>query len=285
MERGATLRVRFWGVRGSFPVPGPKTAHIGGNSSCVEIQAGSHTLIFDAGTGIIGLGQALVKARSSGQVHIFLSHMHHDHIEGLRFFQPFYREGWDCTVYGPESDAHPVKQALVHMMRPRFFPVELGELRAGITVRGLDPTETINFPGRPAVRVEGLHSAAHPKFGVQLYRITRGNRSVVYATDVEGPLGGFESVAAFAKGADVLIHDAQYTENEYYAAGLNKQGWGHSTVPMAVAAAKAAGVKQLVLFHHDPSRTDGQVPKLETQARRLFPRSRAAREGLTLTLR
>ncbi|HYD47343.1 MAG TPA: MBL fold metallo-hydrolase [Terriglobales bacterium] len=286
MRGEAAIQVRFWGVRGSFPVPGPKTAKVGGNSSCVQIEAGAHTLIFDAGTGVIGLGEQLA-ARSNGarRVHIFLSHMHHDHIEGLRFFQPFYRQGWTCFVYGPESDDHPVKKALAHMMSPRFFPVELGDLQARIKVCGLRARQTLVFPGEPKVIVESVHIGAHPKFGVQLYKVSCGSRSVVYATDVESPLGGFDSVVELARDADVLIHDAQYTDHEYDRADDHRRGWGHSTVRMAAETARAAGVRQLILYHHDPSRTDIQVPKLEQVARTIFPRSRAAREGLTITLR
>lgn len=284
MSDRAALRVRFWGVRGSFPVPGPRTAKVGGNSSCVEITAGDQTLIFDAGTGIIGLGERLVKQQASGDIHIFLSHMHHDHIEGLRFFQPFYRKDWRCTIYGPESRSHPLAHALKHMMQPRFFPVEFGDLQARLEIRGLDDRVAIDFGGRPPLRVESLHSEAHPKFGIQLYRISRAGRSIVYATDVEAPLGGFEAVTEFANGADLLIHDAQYTEHEYFRTVGNKQGWGHSTVKMAAATATAAGVGRLVLFHHDPIRTDAQVPKLETEAKRYFRNSTAAREGMTISL-
>src|SRR5262245_49808158 len=115
MRAKPALRIRFWGVRGSFPVPGPRTAKIGGNSSCVEVETKTHTVILDAGTGIIALGEALGKRLPRPPLHIFLSHMHHDHIEGLRFFQPFYQPGWECNVYGPEDNGHPVQKALAHM--------------------------------------------------------------------------------------------------------------------------------------------------------------------------
>jgi ribonuclease BN (tRNA processing enzyme) len=117
-----------------------------------------------------------------------------------------------------------------------------------------------------------------------MYRVTCGGRSVVYATDVEGPKGGHEDVVAFARGADVLIHDAQYTDLEYHGGHLNKAGWGHSTVRMAAEVACAAKVKQLVLYHHDPEHDDAQVHQLERLARTIFPKSRAATEGLEVRL-
>lgn len=284
MRGSNELQIRFWGVRGSFPVPGRKTASFGGNSSCVEIRAGNHVLIFDAGTGAIGLGEQLAARNHNHRVHIFLSHMHHDHIEGLRFFQPLYRSGWTCHVYGPESEDHPVEEALQHMMKPRFFPVELGELQATIKVRGLHTNERLVFPGSPKVTVDSVHIGAHPKFGVQLYKISYAGRSVVYATDVESPLGGHEPVVELARGADVLIHDAQYTDHEYHRDTGHKRGWGHSTVRMAAETAVEAGVGQLILYHHDPSRSDSQIPRLEQLAKKIFPRTRAAREGMTVRL-
>lgn len=284
MERPTGLEIRFWGVRGSFPVPGPDTANVGGNSSCVEMRAGGHLLVFDGGTGIINLGRSLMGGNGTRTLRLFLSHLHHDHIEGLRFFAPFYDKSWRCLVYGPHSGPDEFQRALQTTMEPRLFPVSLEDLQARIEIRDLPKSDRLVLDGDPPVLVETQHSQAHPKFGVQLYRIRYGSRSVVYATDVEAPYGGFEDVVRFAKGADLLIHDSQYTDDEYHREVANKKGWGHSTVRMAAEAARAAGVGELIMYHHDPCRTDAQIPPLEELARSIFPHTRAAREGLCIRL-
>lgn len=230
------------------------------------------------------MGTSLLKRAGKRAVHVFLSHLHHDHIEGLRFFPPMYKRGWRCSVYGPDSGSYALQKILARTMEGRFFPVELSELQAKLEIRGLQKNETIVLPGRPQVKIHARHIPAHPKFGVQLYRLESGGRSVVYATDVEAPKGGFEEVVDFARGADILIHDSQYTDQEYFREEDNRQGWGHSTVRMAAETAREAGVKQLILYHHDPSRTDSQIVPLEKLAKSIFPKSKAAREGMTLRL-
>jgi phosphoribosyl 1,2-cyclic phosphodiesterase len=278
------LRIRFWGVRGSHPVPGAATARVGGNSSCVEVDAGGHTLVFDAGTGLINLGRALLRRKGGRAVHIFLSHTHHDHIEGLRFFEPVYRTGWTCRVYGAGSGSQSLARVLAGVMRPHLFPVSLGELPVPLEIRALADRASVRLRGTPAVEVAARYSGAHPKVGVTLYRVTCGGRSVVYATDVEGPKGGHADVVDFARGTDVLIHDAQYTDDEYFGRGQHKVGWGHSTVRMAAEAARAAGVGQLILYHHDPQHDDAEVGRLERLAQTIFARTRAATEGLEIRL-
>jgi phosphoribosyl 1,2-cyclic phosphodiesterase len=289
MRRAPALRIRFWGVRGSYPVPGPSTIGVGGNSSCVEVSTGGDTLVFDAGTGLIGLGQDLLRRAGDGavrgrSVHIFLSHTHHDHIEGLRFFLPVYSPGWKCHVYGGGNGPNTLERVLAGVMRPRLFPVSLAELPNRLFIRTLGADERIRFRASPRVEVRAHHSHAHPKVGVMLYRVSCGGRSVVYATDVEAARGGHEDVAAFARGADVLIHDAQYTDAEYFRQDFHKIGWGHSTVHMAAEVARAAGVGQLILYHHDPGHDDAEVRRIERSARTIFPRTLAAIEGLELRL-
>jgi phosphoribosyl 1,2-cyclic phosphodiesterase len=284
MRRAPALHIRFWGVRGSHPVPGPATARVGGNSSCVEITAAGHHLVFDAGTGIIGLGQLLLHGDGDRSVHIFLSHTHHDHIEGLRFFQPAYDDRWTCYLYGTSPPRKTLEQLLAGVMTPSFFPVALSELPARLCIRTLARDERIVFRGSRAVEVQARYSRAHTKLGVTMYRVTCGGRSVVYATDIEAPLGGHDDVVTFARGADVLIHDAQYTDAEYHDGHHGKAGWGHSTVRMAAEVARAAGVGELLLYHHDPDRADPQMPALERLARRIFPQSRIATEGMKVSL-
>ena len=284
MSAPPALRVRFWGVRGSHPVPGPSTARVGGNSSCVEVVAGGRTLIFDAGTVIIGLGNALLERNSDHAVHIFLSHTHHDHIEGLRFFQPVYQPEWRCVLYGAGRGPAAVERVFAAVMRPALFPVALSELPTPPVFRALGKRAHIRFPGRPPVEVLAQHSQAHPKIGVMLYRVTCKGRSVVYTTDIEAPHGGHNDVVEIARGADVLIHDAQYTDEEYSGGALIKAGWGHSTIRMAAEAAREAKAGELILYHHDPSHSDAEMRRIERMAKRIFPRSRVATEGLELQL-
>lgn len=278
------LEIRFWGVRGSRPVPGPTTAKTGGNTSCVEMRAGGRSILFDAGTGIVPCGARLVQAAVEGDVDIFVSHLHHDHIEGLRFFPPLYRVGWRCRVYGPETPERDFAQRLKDTMGGQLFPVAASELPAKLTIHGLADGESIRLATSPSLIVESAHTGAHPNFGVRLYRLRYGRAVVVYATDVEAPAGGFDEVVRFASGADLLIHDAQYTDREYYRAEDGRAGWGHSTVRMAAEAARAAGVGRMILYHHDPERRDGDVPKMERAAQAIFPKSKAAYEGMRLRL-
>lgn len=281
----AALQVRFWGVRGSHPMPGPSTLAIGGNSSCVEISSADRTLVFDAGTGIIALGRDLLRRPGKPEVHLFLSHLHHDHIEGLRFFAPAYTPEWTCHIYGPEgSGANSLPRVLARVMTPRLFPVELSQLPARIVIKEIRPGARLRLGGTPSVHVASHLSQAHPKAGVTFYRVECAGRAVVYATDVESEKGGFAEVVDFSRRADVLIHDAQYTDEEYHGGHLNKTGWGHSTVRQAAETAAAAGVDSLYLFHHDPAHDDAEVGRLEQLAKSIFANSRAASEGMALQL-
>jgi phosphoribosyl 1,2-cyclic phosphodiesterase len=282
-QKGA-IRIQFWGVRGSHPTPGPSTVKFGGNSSCVEMRAAGETLIFDAGTGIIPLGRELSATNRNHTMHVFLSHTHHDHIEGLRFFEPIYRSEWNCFLYGSGRGARALERVLSGAMQPRFFPVSLSELPARVTIKQLSSGRKLQLGHNPSVSVTIRHSDAHPKIGVNLYRVTCQGRSVVYATDVESAKGGHADVVDFAQGADILIHDAQYTDDEYFGGHINKSGWGHSTVRQAAEAARAAGVGELLLFHHDPGHDDAAVRRLEDEALAIFPRVRAAYEGLVIEL-
>jgi ribonuclease BN (tRNA processing enzyme) len=248
----------------------------------VEIFTAGRTLVFDAGTGIIQLGHDLAKNTRQKNLHIFLSHTHHDHIEGLRFFGPAYDKQWNCHLYG-RNGGTTMRRVLASAMTAHVFPVSLDELPGRITLRDLSSDDSVDLGGRPKVVVRAKHSDAHPKVGVLLYRVTCSGRSVVYSTDVEAARGGYEDVVEFARGADVLIHDAQYTEEEYFGK-VNKAGWGHSTVRQAVETAKDAGVGQLVLYHHDPEHDDRHVAQLEREARKLFPATIAAREGLEISI-
>jgi len=294
--------VRFWGVRGSYPTSGRETLKFGGHTSCVEILAGEHRLIFDAGTGIIPLGKTLLRSHESPlRLHIFLSHTHHDHLIGFYFFEPLLSPRTRLFIYGPETTGHPLKKVLQTAMDSSLFPIGLEELKARKEIYSLKGKEVIQLQANSVkpkvvrdpsrlrftagdVTVWSHRSPDHPKNGVLLYRVSYRSKSVVYATDIEEKNGGDAEVIKFFRGADLLIHDAQYRTSEYLSQRNPRKGWGHSTLEAAVQVAKKANVQRLVLFHHDPTHDDLALEKMERQARRLFPPAVVAHEGMKIQL-
>lgn len=296
--------VRFWGVRGSYPVPGQETARYGGNTACVEIEAAGSTIILDAGTGIVGLGRSLAqRAREQGRkvnVLLLFSHLHHDHTQGFPFFTPAFIPGANIAVFGPDLLGSSPRVALESLMQPPYFPIRLADMRAALTFGVLRESDTVRMGQDGAqivpfsstveedqcVRLRVLRSYAHPG-GVLHYRIDWQGCSVVYATDTEGYVNGDRRLSGFARGANLLIHDAQYTDEHYLglAPGLTvTQGYGHSTISMACQTALNAGVKQLALFHHAPEYNDCQLDAIDARARAIFPAAFAAKEGQEIHL-
>lgn len=273
-----TITIKFWGVRGSIASPGPTTAGVGGNTSCVEVRAGDARLVLDAGTGIRALGEQLVR-EGVGDVALLLSHTHWDHIQGLPFFVPAYLPGTRLAVYG-QASGQMVRDVLERQMSSPVFPVRLDELASDLDTRDVGDRESFQI-GDVRVTAAKLN---HPG-GVLAYRIEHGGRSVVYATDTEHYSCVDPALRALADRADVLIYDSQYTPEEYRGeAGPSKVGWGHSTWEEGVRLARVADVGRYVLFHHDPKRTDEGVAELERQAQRRFTASVAAREGMVIEL-
>lgn len=303
--------VTFHGVRGSYPCPDPKLMRVGGNTACVEVWAGGHLIVLDAGTGIIGLGKKLLQwaaARGNGSgpvplvVNLFFSHTHHDHTQGFPFFIPAYQGTSTLYVFGPRMLQEDLKEALNRSMVSPSFPVDLEDLHSTRVVRNVDETEMVvlcpesltpdvhniyhdklDFPP-DAVKVSWFKSYAHPKTGSFIYKIRYQGKSIVYASDTESYVGGDSRLIAFAKDTDLLIHDAQYTQEEYVALPLPKQGWGHSTPEMAIAIAQAASAKQLALFHHDPTHDDDMIEAMGREAQAKFAPTVVAKEGMTIKL-
>jgi phosphoribosyl 1,2-cyclic phosphodiesterase len=274
-----SIEVRFWGVRGSIACPGPATTRVGGNTSCVELRAGRARLVLDAGTGIRALGEQLL-AEGADELTLLLSHLHWDHIQGLPFFAPAYLRHVKLAVVGAGTPELSLREALAHQMRAPVFPVALGDLPCQLGTREVRGGDSF-YVGNACVRVL---RANHPG-GVLAYRVEHEGRSVVYATDVEHYRCVDPHLAAFARGADVLIYDSQYTPEEYRGdRGAPKVGWGHSTFEAGAELAHAAGVGAYVLFHHDPGRDDAGVAEIERRARALFAEAVAAREGMSLAL-
>ena len=275
------FRTVFWGVRGSIPVPGPATATIGGNTSCVEVRCGESILVFDGGTGLRGLGNQLLK-QMPVTVHLFFSHVHWDHIQGFPFFAPAFVPGNTIHMYGGRNVAGTVETALAGQMESPNFPVVLKDLPSRLVFHDMKEDEPMEIDG--AIRITPT-SGNHPG-GVLVYRVEYRGKTLVYATDTEHYALPDPKLVKAAQGADVLIYDSQYTPEEY--AGTNgasaKTGWGHSTFEAAIQLAEAAGVKKYVLYHHDPGQDDAAVREKERRAKAIFPDSIAAFEGLTIDL-
>lgn len=294
------MRLRFWGTRGSLPKPGPATMRYGGNTPCVEIRtADGHLVILDCGTGAQGLGQALLAA-GHGPVHghLLLTHMHWDHIQGLPFFAPLFAPGNAWDIYGPGSPRQPLQELLAGQMAYPYFPIALQQ--CGATIRYHTLVERTFQIGALRVTPRYLN---HPALTLG-YRLETGSVTVVYATDHEPHLPYWPHAAsgeaaanwlthreeqrhvAFLAGADLVIHDAQYSLSEYQ----QRLGWGHSPVEYPVDVALAAQARRLALFHHEPWHDDSTIDGLVTTCRqRVAARAGtlhvfAAAEGQTLDL-
>ncbi len=288
-------KIRFWGVRGSIPTPGPSTVHYGGNTSCVEINHRDKMIILDAGSGLRELGLDLMKRQGPVKAGIFISHMHWDHIQGIPFFTPAFIPGNEFTFYGSQEPNKDLATIIADQMDPTYFPVELRDMGA-----------TLNF--------QGLYEGQHDWNGITLetlylnhpgnalgYKFYFDQKTLVYISDNEPYhsylnhqeenkeevlIGedGTRKLIDFIKKSDLLIHDAQYTKDEY----VSKVTWGHSPVDFTVNLAMEADVKHLVLFHHDPMHDDHKVDKILHEARSLSSghpiKISAAKEQMMLEL-
>jgi phosphoribosyl 1,2-cyclic phosphodiesterase len=273
-----SLSIRFWGVRGSCPSPGPDTAEVGGNTSCVEVVCGATRIVLDAGTGLRRLGNELAR-RGPVDVTVLLSHVHWDHIQGLPFFAPLYAPATKLRLMSGATGT-PLRDTLRRQMSAPTFPVDLDDLPSALAFEELREHQRVQI-GEASVT---LARANHPD-SVFAYRIEHAGRSVVYATDTEHYACVDHRLAKLAEGADVLVYDAQYLPDEYAGeAGTSRVGWGHSTYEAGVALARAAGASRLVLFHHDPARDDAGVRAIEEKTRAVFADSCAAREGMQIDL-
>ncbi|WP_461255713.1 MBL fold metallo-hydrolase [Treponema sp. R80B11-R83G3] len=275
------LTVRFWGVRGSIPVPGPNTVIYGGNTSCIEVRADERLVIVDLGSGVHTLGAWLIEneLKSKGKIKadILLSHTHWDHVMGFPMFSPIYSGGTELNIIGPATlESVDLKSAIENQLSSQYWPVQPDRLAAKIKYQQIKET-TIDLGSGLTVSSKFLNHSL-PCFG---YRINYKGKSVVTIFDHELFLTAEENekVKKFISGADILIHDAQYKQEEY----ASHKGWGHCTYEQVIEFIAGTDIKTLVFFHHEPSRKDGELEQIEkSYANSTSPKIIVAKEGLVL---
>jgi phosphoribosyl 1,2-cyclic phosphodiesterase len=264
------MLIRIWGSRGSLATPGVETLRYGGNTSCVEIECDDGTrIILDAGTGIRALGRRLADSGGgAGPIHLCLTHLHIDHIEGIGFFAPLFNPENEVHIWGPRSSVRSLDERLARYLSAPLFPVELADFPATFVFHDVE-----DEPWEIGSARLNAAPISHP--GATLgYRIESNGTSMAYLPDHEPAVGvdlagltsDWISGFALAEGVNVLIHDAQYTDGEY----LGHVGWGHSSVSQALAFATITRVDQLLLFHHDPLHTDDVLDEHQATARELW---------------
>ncbi len=290
---------KLYGVRGSYPIAPQEGTEIGGNTTCLLVRTPQQIVVFDAGSGIVNLGKALVPEileytkHHEDKFHITLlfTHTHIDHLIGLPFFVPIYMPQVHLHMIGPDTLGMPFEQIVRTQLLPQYFPVNLDEMRSTKTFSTLNENVFVYFnpeDSRPQVgdvndteaafsefNIYNMKYYFHPKDGSYLFRVEWNDKKLVLATDVEQYVGGDQRLIQFSKNADVLIHDAQYSEEQY----RKFSGYGHSSIAMACDAAQQAEVKQLLLFHHDPNNGDDALKGMEKDAQKRFKSTILATEN------
>ena len=276
MADRADFLVRFWGVRGSIAAPGPATARYGGNTSSLEVRCGARLILLDAGTGIRYLGNGLL-GEAPLETDLFFTHTHFDHLCGLPFFKPFFQPQNRFRLWaGHLGGRMTLQQLLRDFMIAPLFPVPPEVFRANIEYRDFAAGETLAPAPGISVRTAPLN---HPD-GATGYRIEFGGRSLCYVTDTEHVPGVPDAnILRLIAGADLLIYDCTYTDDEY---GKSYVGWGHSTWQEGVRLCKSAGVGRLAVFHHDPDRDDDRLDGIAREVAEQMPAAVIAHEGMVL---
>lgn len=303
------FKVKFRGVRGSFPVADKNFLKFGGNTSCVEVNVGGHLIILDAGTGIVGIGDDLMQEhiasavrpeeRTETRATVLLSHIHHDHLLGLTFFKPIHIPTTKLLIFGQGTSDCNLAKCLSEQVFGKTFPLDLGDIACSLEIQDIYDEQAILIKpnskpellklseveqGEDDILVTFYKSYVHPQDGVMIYKIAYKGKSLVFATDKECYFGGDSKFAKFAKGCDMLIHDAQYTTEDYLSPYSPKQGYGHSTYDMAVEVMKQAKAKALVFFHYDPSYDDTRLARIQEHHTSSSKNIHMAYEGLEFNL-
>jgi ribonuclease BN (tRNA processing enzyme) len=303
------FKVKFRGVRGSFPVADKNFLKFGGNTSCVEVNVGGNLIILDAGTGIIGVGDDLMQEHIASAVRpeerketratVLLSHIHQDHLLGLTFFKPIHIPSTKLLIFGQGTPDCNLAKCLSEQVFGKTFPLDLGDIACSLEIQDIREEYSIIIKpeckpelvklseveqGEEDVLITFYKSYVHPQDGVMIYKIAYKGKSLVFATDKECYFGGDSKFAKFAKGCDMLIHDAQYTTEDYLSPYSPKQGYGHSTYDMAVEVMKQAKAKSLVFFHYDPSYDDTRLARIQEHYTSGSKNVHMAYEGLEFNL-
>ena len=305
------FKVKFRGVRGSYPIADKDFLQYGGNTSCVEVNVNGHLIILDAGTGLINLGNELMQKyiasgltqqeRTPVKATLLISHIHQDHIQGFTFFRPLHIPLSEINVFGNVNYNETLSDELANLLFGKSFPLDLGDIAGNLNIRDLNETEGIILRhGEPPIikRIENddekpegddvlitcYRSYAHPQEGVYVYKISYKDKVMVYATDKESYLGGDKKLANFARGCNLLIHDSQYTTEDYLNSFVPKQGYGHSTFDMAIECKNQVGAEKLVFFHLDPEYNDEKLNIIKEHYKDLGDSAVLAYEGLEIDL-
>lgn len=306
------FKIKFRGVRGSYPTPKANFLKYGGNTSCVEVVAGSNLIILDAGTGIVDLGVELFREyilsagnpaeRKPVEATILLSHVHQDHIQGLQFFKPIFSQNSKINIFGLNVNGEDLKDTLQDVLFDRVFPLGIDDVKCSLNIQNLNDNKVVVIRNCDEAKIiDALDyvpseyseedviitfhkTSAHPKNGCLCIKISYNNKAVVYATDKESYVGSDKRFIEFAHGCDLLIHDAQYTHQDYVSPVAPKQGFGHSTFQMALESAKLAKAKHVMFFHYDPSYDDTTLGMLENEFANPDAGIEFTKEGLEVAL-
>lgn len=306
------FKVKFRGVRGSYPLAKKEFLKYGGNTSCVEVRVGGHLIVLDAGTGLIDVGNELLRdyiasgikpeERTPVKATVLISHIHLDHIQGFTFFRPLHIPSTVLNVFGSVNYNETLSDELAGLLFGKSFPLDLGDIAGNLNIRDINETEGIILRHGEApiikriekeedlqvededVLITCYRSYAHPQEGVFIYKISYKGKTLVYATDKESYLGGDKKLTNFARGCNLLIHDAQYTTEDYLNSLVPKQGYGHSTFDMAVECQNQTGAEKLVFFHFDPEYDDDKLDSIQEQYKPISDRAILAYEGLEIDL-
>ena len=273
-----SFKVKFWGVRGSIACPTPNHIAFGGNTSCVEVSCGGERIILDAGTGIRNLGHWLMRKGVTSAT-ILLSHTHWDHINGFPFFTPAFHPDCHFVIMAGHLNDGKIENVFADQMQSPYFPVPLAAMTAAKAFADFKAGDSFDLGSKGQIKITTA-LLNHPN-GATGYRITYNGKSFCYVTDTEHIVGQpDQNVLGLIEGADLVVYDSTYTDKEF----PGKIGWGHSTWQEGIRLCKAANVKKLAIFHHDPDHEDPFMRRVECKAKAMWPGAFVAREHMRIKL-